>query len=365
MQKRHRFPDWNPCVPACPSGAPKTPASPRKPIDASLLTPLARMVARARRAPVLARGLRRAPEGDRVLGAALARAHDRLADPRRRRPARHRRMVGPAPRANGKPLDPVNEWGHDVLWWLDRMVRSQRPLQEKLTLFWHDHFATRDQDTPLMLAQNRKLRQPRARHASPTLLRAVTTDPAMRLFLSLVDSDKATPNENYARELMELFTLGHRRLHRARHPRGGPRADRLQGRLARRPAAAHLLRPPSATTTGVKRCSATAGASTGRTCCASSSTIRAHAPFLVGQAVGATSSPSRCRRPRAGAWPASTVARTTASRPSCARSSTTARSTRTSTRPQMVKSPVVQLAGDAAHGRPRRSTATTGRGLLR
>ena len=115
-------------------------------------------------------------------------------------------MVGPAPRANGKPLDPVNEWGHDMLWWLDKMVRSQRPLQEKLTLFWHDHFATRDQDAPLMLAQNRKLRQ-HALGTFPELLRTVTTDPAMQSFLSLVDSDKREPNENYARELMELFTL--------------------------------------------------------------------------------------------------------------------------------------------------------------
>ena len=118
-----------------------------------------------------------------------------------------RRMVGPAPRANGKPLDPVNEWGHDMLWWLDKMVRSQRPLQEKITLFWHDHFATRDQDAPLMLAQNRKLRS-HALGTFPELLRAVTTDPAMQAFLSLVDSDKRDPNENYARELMELFTLG-------------------------------------------------------------------------------------------------------------------------------------------------------------
>jgi uncharacterized protein (DUF1800 family) len=117
------------------------------------------------------------------------------------------RMVGPPPRANGKPLDPINEWGHDVLWWLDKMVRSQRPLQEKLTLFWHDHFATRDQDAPLMLAQNRKLRA-HALGIFPELLRAVTTDPAMQSFLSLVDSDKREPNENYARELMELFTLG-------------------------------------------------------------------------------------------------------------------------------------------------------------
>jgi uncharacterized protein (DUF1800 family) len=118
-----------------------------------------------------------------------------------------RLMVGPAPTVDGKPLDPFNEWGHDVLWWLDKMVRSQRPLVEKLTLFWHDHFATREQDTPLMLAQNNTLRRG-ALGSFPKLLRAITLDPAMQGFLSLVDSDKEHPNENYARELMELFTLG-------------------------------------------------------------------------------------------------------------------------------------------------------------
>ena len=112
-----------------------------------------------------------------------------------------------APRVEGHRLHPQDEWGHDVLWWLDRMIRSRRPLQEKLTLFWHDHFATTEQDTPLMLAQNHTLR----RHglgSFPALLQAVTKDPAMLLFLSLADSDKEAPNENYARELMELFTLG-------------------------------------------------------------------------------------------------------------------------------------------------------------
>ena len=83
-------------------------------------------------------------------------AHDPLG-------AERRTLPGPAasrPRASrARPLDPMNEWGHDVLWWLDRMVRSRRPLQEKLTLFWHDHFATTDQDTPLMLAQNQTLRR--------------------------------------------------------------------------------------------------------------------------------------------------------------------------------------------------------------
>jgi hypothetical protein len=116
-------------------------------------------------------------------------------------------LVGPAPRTQDGPLDPINEWGHDGLWWLDRMVRSQRPLVEKMTLFWHDHFATRDQETPLMLAQNRKLRK-HALGNFKTLTRTITTDPAMMLFLSLLDSSKWSPNENYARELMELFCLG-------------------------------------------------------------------------------------------------------------------------------------------------------------
>jgi uncharacterized protein (DUF1800 family) len=116
-------------------------------------------------------------------------------------------MIGPAPTVGGHTLDPTNEWGHDVLWWLDRMVRSQRPLVEKMTLFWHDHFATRDQDRPLMLRQNKMLRG-RALGPFPALLKAVTLDPAMQMFLSLADSDKDAPNENYARELMELFTLG-------------------------------------------------------------------------------------------------------------------------------------------------------------
>lgn len=117
------------------------------------------------------------------------------------------RLTGPAPRVEGRALDPVNEWGDDVLWWLDRMIRGNRPLVEKMTLFWHDHFATADQDTPLMLAQNRLLRR-HALGAFRPLLREVTRDPAMQLWLSLADSTKHHPNENYARELMELFTLG-------------------------------------------------------------------------------------------------------------------------------------------------------------
>jgi len=116
-------------------------------------------------------------------------------------------MAGREPRTEEGPLDPVNEWGHDALWWLDRMVRSQRPLQEKLTLFWHNHFATRDEPAPLMLEQNRTLRHHALGHFDE-LLGAMTNDPALAGFLSLLDSDRREPNENFARELMELFTLG-------------------------------------------------------------------------------------------------------------------------------------------------------------
>jgi uncharacterized protein (DUF1800 family) len=104
-------------------------------------------------------------------------------------------------------LDPVNEYGHDMLWWMDRMVRTTRPLEEKMVLFWHDHFATRDVDTPLLLRQNALFRR-RALGSFPALLSDVMEDPAMGSFLNLIGSYKDEPNENFARELMELFTLG-------------------------------------------------------------------------------------------------------------------------------------------------------------
>jgi uncharacterized protein (DUF1800 family) len=117
------------------------------------------------------------------------------------------RLVGPGATVDGVKLDPFNEFDHDVLWWLDRMVRSNHPLQERMTLFWHNHFATSDQDAPLMIAQNETLR----RHSLgqfDDLLRAVFKDPAMQLHLSIAGSHKDEPNENFARELFELYTLG-------------------------------------------------------------------------------------------------------------------------------------------------------------
>ena len=121
------------------------------------------------------------------------------------------KMVGPKPRdSKGRALAPGDAWGHDHLWWLDRMARTSRPLVERMTLVWHDWFATSlagVSSQSLMLEQNRLLRR-YALGSFPNLVREITKDPAMLLWLSGTQNTKASPNENYARELMELFTLG-------------------------------------------------------------------------------------------------------------------------------------------------------------
>ncbi len=126
------------------------------------------------------------------------------------RPAREV-LQGPPPVTQaGQPIEPYEVYGHDVLWWLDRMVRTTAPLVERMTLVWHDWFATSQLQVPspaLMLAQNETLRR-LCLGSFGALLGAVTIDPAMLLFLSGAQNVKAAPNENYAREMQELFTLG-------------------------------------------------------------------------------------------------------------------------------------------------------------
>jgi uncharacterized protein (DUF1800 family) len=121
------------------------------------------------------------------------------------------RFVGPAPRdEKGRALAPGDAWGHDHCWWLDRMVRTSRPLVERMTLVWHDWFATSNEgvgNQKLMLRQNRLFRE-HALGSFEHLLIEVTKDPAMLLWLNGTDNSKEAPNENYAREMMELFTLG-------------------------------------------------------------------------------------------------------------------------------------------------------------
>lgn len=95
-------------------------------------------------------------------------------------------------------------------WWALRMVLSQRPLQEKLTLFWHDHFAisaAKVELGPMMLRYIATLRT-HANGSFPVLLEAVSKEPAMLRWLDGDTSVKGAPNENFAREVMELFTLG-------------------------------------------------------------------------------------------------------------------------------------------------------------
>lgn len=95
-------------------------------------------------------------------------------------------------------------------WWLDRMARGPRPLEEKLVLFWHGHFATSFQkvrDAYYMWLQNETFRR-NASGSWAKMLREVTEDPAMLIWLDQAQSNKQHPNENYAREVMELFALG-------------------------------------------------------------------------------------------------------------------------------------------------------------
>ena len=127
------------------------------------------------------------------------------------RPSGPATLTGPAPLdEEGNPLDPANAWGHDHCWWLDRMVRSDQQLVERMTFIWHDWFANSNDQVnsqQLMLDQNNLFRS-MALGSFHDLFLSVTTNPAMLLFLNGTSNRKGDPNENYAREMMELFSLG-------------------------------------------------------------------------------------------------------------------------------------------------------------
>lgn len=91
--------------------------------------------------------------------------------------------------------------------WLDHMAASQAVLREKMTLFWHNHFATGTKLAYLMQVQNNTLRT-HALGNFKDLLHAVARDPVMILYLNNQQNKRKAPNENFAREVMELFTLG-------------------------------------------------------------------------------------------------------------------------------------------------------------
>jgi uncharacterized protein (DUF1800 family) len=96
-------------------------------------------------------------------------------------------------------------------WWTERMIKTQAPLQEKMTLFWHGHFASSALQkgiTPKEAVDQNWLFRNNALGNVREMTHLVSKDPAMLKYLDNARSNKEHPNENYARELMELFTLG-------------------------------------------------------------------------------------------------------------------------------------------------------------
>jgi len=94
-------------------------------------------------------------------------------------------------------------------WWLQRMVQTARPLEEKMTLFWHGLLTSGlDKAGPAQMYVQNELYRKMALANFDDLLKAVSKDPAMMVYLDTETNRKGKPNENYARELMELFTTG-------------------------------------------------------------------------------------------------------------------------------------------------------------
>jgi uncharacterized protein (DUF1800 family) len=117
----------------------------------------------------------------------------------------------PAPRPD-IPVDNSASWDHFVLvrqMWMERMQTVPNPLEEKIALFWHGHFAI--QNPQVIPSHDRRQVELLRQHAlGPlnTLLKTMALDPAMLIFLNGFQSWKERPNQNFARELFELYTLG-------------------------------------------------------------------------------------------------------------------------------------------------------------
>ncbi|MDQ8043422.1 MAG: DUF1800 family protein [Solirubrobacteraceae bacterium] len=136
----------------------------------------------------------------------VAAAVDRLVNPG---PAQ---LVGPAPSGDflvGGQFAPADKWGHGHLQWLDRIARSTDQLGERMTLVMHDWIAMSAEKISgdQMIASIGKLRNG-WRGSFRQLMQSMTIDPGMLVWLDGLDSESSDPNENYGRELMEMFTLG-------------------------------------------------------------------------------------------------------------------------------------------------------------
>jgi len=95
-------------------------------------------------------------------------------------------------------------------WWLRRIIQTPHPLLEKMTLFWHGHFATKSDKVknPRLMLQHIRLLRSHALNSFSDMLQAISLDPAVLIYLGADANRKALPNENFARTLMETFTMG-------------------------------------------------------------------------------------------------------------------------------------------------------------
>jgi len=127
------------------------------------------------------------------------------------RPSGSATLRGPAPvDDDNNPIAPADSYGHDHLWFLDRMVRSDQPLVERMALVFHDWFATSNASVShqQQLIDQSNLFRSACFGSFLDLFKAVTVDPAMLQWLNGAENTKQAPNENYGREMMELFSLG-------------------------------------------------------------------------------------------------------------------------------------------------------------
>jgi uncharacterized protein (DUF1800 family) len=138
----------------------------------------------------------------RDVDAAIARALD-LRAPAATPPA----LAAPVDYETGRNVDAI---AAPIAWWVDQMQTSPRFVEERLVWFWHDHFATGLQKVrvPYLLWRQHLLVRQHATGNFVTLLKAIARDPAMLLYLDGVTNTAAERNENFGREVMELFTLG-------------------------------------------------------------------------------------------------------------------------------------------------------------
>src|SRR5947207_150520 len=106
--------------------------------------------------------------------------------------------------------DSAQTSGRLKAWWVYRMFHSPDPLGERLTLLWHNHLATSNDkvNNPMAMRRQNDIFRSHGRGPFGTLLQAVVHDPALLIWLDAPANRKDRPNENLARELMELFTLG-------------------------------------------------------------------------------------------------------------------------------------------------------------